>query len=152
MQGIKNILVPVDFSEASIAAAHFAASLAQAYQAKLYVLRVKAPFPVHGRIAAGSFEDIQKHRMIKEQTELSGVIPAPFKNSIPVEEIHVTGMPVYRVIVEKARELSVDVIVIPSPDRRGWARVFKKNTSAKVMRYAPCSVLGVRSSEGQTKV
>ncbi|NIT52112.1 MAG: universal stress protein, partial [candidate division Zixibacteria bacterium] len=48
---VKNILVPVDFSEAAVFAARYAAALAQDQQARLYVLHVKAPFPVHGRIA-----------------------------------------------------------------------------------------------------
>jgi nucleotide-binding universal stress UspA family protein len=63
---IENILVPVDFSEASTEAAHFAASLAQAHNAGLYVLHVKEPFPVHGRIVAGSLENVQEHRIEKE--------------------------------------------------------------------------------------
>ena len=56
MQTIRNIMVPVNFSEASLVAAEYAASLAQAYKARLYVLHVKEPFPVHGRIVAGSWK------------------------------------------------------------------------------------------------
>jgi len=59
MISIQNILVPVNFSEASQYAAEYAASLAQAHRARLYVLHVKEPFPVHGRIAAGSLENVQ---------------------------------------------------------------------------------------------
>ena len=47
MQTIRNILVPVDFSEASTEAAHFAASLAQAYNARLNVLHVKEKDMLH---------------------------------------------------------------------------------------------------------
>ena len=97
---IQNILVPVDFSEASTNAACFAASLARAYHARLYVLHVKEPFPAHGRIMAGSLEDIRRHRLSKEKKQLTEVIPAKLKNSITVEEIQVTGIPVARVIVE----------------------------------------------------
>jgi nucleotide-binding universal stress UspA family protein len=146
---IQNILTPVDFTKPSLYAARYAASLAQTHKARLYVLHVKEPFPVHGRIVAGSLEDVQKHRMVKEQAELPKVIPAAFKNSIAVEEIQVTGIPVYRVIVEKARQFSVDVIVMASQERRGWARFFRKNIAAQVIRHASCSVFVVRPSEGK---
>ena len=141
---ILNILVPVDFSKSSLYAARYAAFLAQTHNARLYVLHVKEPFPVHGRIVAGSLEDVQKHQIVKEQAELPEVIPAAFKKSIEVEEIQVTGIPVYRVIVEKARQLRVDVIVMASQDHKGWGRVFKKNMIEQVIRNAPCSVFVVR--------
>jgi nucleotide-binding universal stress UspA family protein len=149
---IQNILVPVDFTESSLYAARYAASLAQKHNARLYVLHVKEPFPVHSRIVAGSLEDVQKHLMIKERTDLTKVIPTAFKNSIPVEEIQVTGIPVYRVIVEKARQFSVDVIVLASQDRKGWVRFFKKNIAVQVIRNAPCSVFVVRALKGKADV
>ena len=68
---------------------------------------------------------------------------------IEVEEIQVTGIPVYRVVVEKARQLSVDVIVIALPERKGWVHFFKKNITAQVIRTAPCSVFVVRPPAGE---
>ena len=150
MTRIQNILVPVDFTKSSLYAARYAASLAQTHNARLYVLNVKEPFPVHGRIVAGSLEDVQKHKIIEEQAQLPEVVPAAFKNSIEVEEIQVTGIPVYRVIVEKARQLRVDVIVMASQDRRGWGRIFKKNIISQVIRNASCSVFVVRPAAGET--
>ena len=152
MTRIQNILVPVDYTKSSLYAARYAASLAQTHNARLYVLHVKEPFPVHGRIVAGSLEDVQKHLMIKERANLTKVIPKAFKNSIPVEEIQVTGIPVYRVIVEKAKQFSIDVIVLASQDRKGWVRFFKKNITAQVIRNAPCSVFVVRPPKGKAGV
>jgi nucleotide-binding universal stress UspA family protein len=146
---INTILVPVDFTKPSLYAARYAASLAQTHKARLCVLHVKEPFPVHGRIVAGSLEYVQKHRIAKEQAELPEVIPAAFKNAIEVEEIQVIGIPVYRVIVEKARQFSVDVIVMASQDRKGWRRIFKKNTVKQIIRNAPCSVFVVRPPAGK---
>ena len=149
---IQNILAPVDFSEASLYAAKYAASLAQKHNARLYVLHVKEPFPAHGRIVAGSLEDVQKQLMIKERADLTKVIPTAFKNSIPIEEIQVTGIPVYRVIVEKAKQFSVDIIVLASQDRKGWVRFFKKNLALQVIRNAPCSVFVVRAPKSKADV
>lgn len=145
MINIQNILVPVNFSEASRYAAEYAASLAQAHGARLYVLHVKEPFPVHGRIVAGSLENVQEQRIEKEKTQLSKVIPMKLKRSITVEEIQVTGIPIHRVIIEKARNFSVDVIVMASQNRKGLMRFFKKDITEQVIQDASCSVFVVRS-------
>ena len=147
MTQIQNILVPVDFTKSSLYAAKHAASLAQTCNARLYVLHVREPFPVHGRVVAGSLEDVQQQRITKEQSQLSEVIPAEFKDTIAVEKIQVSGIPVYGVIVEKARQLNVDVIVMASQERKGWAQFFKKNITAQVIRNSPCSVFVVKPTE-----
>jgi len=149
MINIQNIMVPVDFSEASQYAAEYAASLAQAHTARLYVLHVKEPFPVHGRIVAGSLENVQEHRIENEKTQLSKIIPMKLKNSISVEEIQVSGIPIQRVIIEKARNLNVDVIVMASQNRTGLMRFIKKDITAQVMQNAPCSVFMVRRPQNQ---
>jgi nucleotide-binding universal stress UspA family protein len=146
---IQNILVPVDFSEASTNAACFAASLARAYHARLYVLHVKEPFPAHGRIMAGSLEDIRRHRRSEEKKQLIEVIPGKLKNSINVEEIQVTGMPVARVIVEMARKLRVDVIVIASQAPMGLMRFVKKDLAQEVLQDALCSVFVIGNRRGK---
>jgi nucleotide-binding universal stress UspA family protein len=146
MNIIRNILVPVSFSEASLYAAKYAAGLAQVHKARLYVLHVKEPFPVHGRIVAGSLENVQMHHIEKEKAQLSRVIPLELKNSIAVQEIQVTGMPVERVIVETARNLRADVIVISPPNRKDRMRFFKKkDINEQVIQDAPCSVFVIRN-------
>ena len=142
---IRNILVPLDFSEASRNAAHFAASLAQLHHARLYVLHVKAPFPVHGRIMGGSLEDVHKQHIHKEKVRLAQVIPTNLKEGITVEEIQVTGMPFDRVIVEMARKLGVDVIVMAWQAPKGLMRFLKKDLAQQVLQNAPCSVFVLRS-------
>ncbi|MBW2488647.1 MAG: universal stress protein [Deltaproteobacteria bacterium] len=150
MISIQNILVPVDLTQAAGHVAQYAAALAQAHQARLFVLHVKAPYPVHGRIAAGALEHVQNQRSRKQQTELSELIPDGIKDSIAVEEIQVTGFPMARVIVEKARELEIDVIVIPAQRPKGWLRFFRENVIQRVIRDAPCSVLVVRRPQDPT--
>lgn len=145
---IRNILVPVDFSEASLYAARYAASLAQVHQARLYLLHVKEPYPAHGRIVAGSLENVQKHNIEKEKSQLSTVIPLRLKNSIAVQEIQVTGMPVHRVILENARNLGVDVIVMAAPHRDRLMRFFKpKDMAEQIIQDAPCSVFVIRNPQ-----
>ena len=142
---IQNILAPLDFSEASTNAVHLAATLAQAHNARLYIVHVQAPFPVHGRIMAGLGEDVQQHRIHKAKDQFEQVLPAKLKNSIAVEEIQVTGMPLARVIIETARKFSVDLIVIASQAQRGFMRFFKNDLAQQILQHAPCSVFVIRN-------
>ena len=147
---IQNILVAVDLTETAVYAAHCAAILAQAHQARLFVLQVKAPYPVHGRIAAGALEHVQNQRTQKEKVKLAELIPDSVKDSITVKEIQLTGTPVARVIVEKAGELDVDLIVMPVQKPQRWMRFFKENVLQRVIQDAPCSVLAVHRPPGKT--
>ena len=96
-------------------------------------------------------EHVQRQRNYMEHNALSGLIPDSVKNSIAVEYIQVTGLPMARVIVEKARRLDVDVIVLPAQRPRGWLRFFKENVLQRVIQNAPCSVFVVRDPQNQDK-
>ena len=129
-------------------ASRYAAFLAQAHKARLYVLHVEEPYPAHGRIVAGSLEDVQMHHIEKEKTQLSKLIPPELKNSITIQEIQVTGMPVERVIIETARNLGIDVVVMAPPERKGWIRFFKKKgITEQIIHDAPCSVFVIRNHQ-----
>ena len=141
---IKNILVPVDFSDKSNRAAEFGASLAVAHKARLYLLHVTDPIPNIGRIGAGFTEAVRQTNIPEKLVKLSEIISIGVKETIPVEEIHIAGTPVHQVILEKARGLEVDVIVMPAPGPKGLGSFLKKNVAALVMQQTPCHVLFVK--------
>lgn len=144
MFAIQIILVPVDFSAKSNRAAEIAASLAVKHNAKLYLLYVTDTIPNIGRIGAGFHEAVQQAKIPQKLAQLSEIVSRGIKKTIPVEEIHIAGTPVHQVIVQKARGLAVDVIVMPAPDPRGLGSFLKKNVAALVLQHAPCHVLLVR--------
>lgn len=144
MTSIQTILVPIDFSDKSLNAAEFAASLAQAHKAKLYLLHVTDPIPNIGRIGAGFQEAVQQINIPEKLAQLSNIISQKIKEEISVDEIQIAGTPVHQVIVAKARDLGVDVIIMPAPGPRGMGSFFKKNVSTLVMQHAPCHLLFVR--------
>lgn len=144
MTSIQTILVPVDFSDKSNHAAQFAASLVMEHKARLYLLHVTDPIPNIGRIGAGFHEAVQQANIPEKLAKLSEIISQAIKETIPVEEIHIVGTPVHQVILEKAKGLSVDVIVMPAPGAKGLGSVFKKNVAALVFQQTPCHVLFIK--------
>lgn len=143
MISIQGILVPVDFSEESILAAKFAVSLAREYKTKVYVLHVSEPVPafVHQYVP----EEIRQNGMNQLRDDLSRVIPCDLKESLSVEEILEIGRPVHHIIVKKAQELGVDVIIIATHGRTGLAHGLLGSVAEHVIRYASCPVFVIRN-------
>ena len=144
MFSIQNILAPVDFSDNSDRAAVWAASLAAKHSAKLYLLHVTDPIPNIGRIGAGFQEAVQQSKIPEKLARLPEIIPQEIRETVLVEEIHISGTPVHRVIVEKASDLGVDLIVLPAPGPKGFGSFLKKNVAALVLKQAPCHVLIIK--------
>jgi nucleotide-binding universal stress UspA family protein len=73
------------------------------------------------------------------------VIPKSVKDDIEAEEILEEGAPIHHTIVEKAKELGVDVIVVATHGRTGLARVLLGSVAEHVIRHVPCPVFVVRN-------
>jgi universal stress protein A len=142
---IEGVLVPVDFSKQSILATKFAASLAQEYNSKLYLMHVREHLPIYVQTEFTDYEAFQKRRNEEDKTELSRIIPQAIKEMIPVEEILEFGSPAHHAIVKTARELDVDLIVIATHGRTGLSHVMLGSVAEHVIRHAPCPVFVVRN-------
>lgn len=145
MIAIERILVAVDFSKESNLAAKFAVSMAKEYRARLYVLHVYDPLPEYDYL----HEDYNKKRMEQLQEELSSLIPDKVKAGLEVQEILVEERAVHHTIVEKAKELGVEVIVIATHGRTGLAHVLVGSVAEHVVRYAPCPVFVIRNPKNK---
>jgi universal stress protein A len=144
MISIQGVLVPVDFSKESLLAAKFGASMAEEYKTRLYVLHVMEPIHPSLRGYIADFEAFQQKMIAQAREDLENVIPKSVKDRIPVECILEMGNPTY-VIVEKAKELGVDVVVIATHGRTGLAHVMLGSVAEKVIRHAPCPVFVIRN-------
>jgi universal stress protein A len=143
MVAIEGILAATDFSQESTLAIKFAVSLAQEYKTKLYLLHVFDPLPQYYYL----LEDYRKKRKDKLKEELPRVIPDRLKETVDVEEILEEGLPVHHFIVEKAKELGVDLIVLATHGRTGLAHVLLGSVAEPVIRHAPCPVFVVRNPQ-----
>lgn len=144
MISIEGVMVPIDFSKDSVLAAKFAASMAEEYKTKLYVLHVMEPVHPSVRAYIADFNEFQERALREAKEDLLKVVPRAVKERIEVEEILEIGLPHF-VIVEKAKELGVDVIVIATQGRSGLAHVLLGSVAEKVIRHAPCPVFVVRN-------
>ncbi len=133
----KTILVPLALSGSSHAALVAARNLARESQARLVLLHV-----VQLNIA-GEERGIQRTRLLNELCrdaefqlqQLADCLCDPVTTEILVCE----GRPA-EAIVETAKRLQANTIVMCTHGCRGWLKWLHRNTALKVMRQAPCTI------------
>jgi nucleotide-binding universal stress UspA family protein len=137
---LRSILVPVDFSESSLAALAHALSLARQHKAQLTLLHVIEPF--HADMFLDTAQ-VQRAARAAAHEQL-GTLADATKRAWPRtgRELR-TGHPV-TVITALAKRTNADLVIVGTHGRTGLKRAFLGSVAERVVRHAPCSVLVVR--------
>lgn len=140
---IRRILCPVDLSDTSLRALQHAAALAGWYDALLTALYVDTALPIeHADFAFAPAQVLETNGSsgALEQVRMFAGRAAPVTNvGVAVEaSTHVEGA-----ILEAARALPADLIVMGSHGRSGVPRLFLGSVAERVLRAAPCPVMVV---------
>jgi nucleotide-binding universal stress UspA family protein len=138
------ILVPVDFSAASLEGLRFGLSLAHAFDAKVTVLHVVEPPGPMARLESDvhTYERKLRGGAKLHLDELHLEVGQPRDG---FETAAATGA-AYHEIVETARRDAFDLIVMASIGRSGLPDLLLGSVAERVVRHAPCSVLVVRAA------
>jgi nucleotide-binding universal stress UspA family protein len=137
---LKKILVPVDFSDCSKKALQYAITFAKQFGGELILLHVIEPYPFVPEMASYDFENV--YDSSQDLQVFQNVIDKAIPSSISIR----TGAPHVK-IVEAARGLGADLIIISTHSHKSLDRMFLGSTTEKVVRSAPCPVLTVREHE-----
>lgn len=137
------ILVPTDFSELSLKAVEAAVVLAKRFNAEVELVHVlePPPFPEFGYAHIPIKEGGLRHAAEAKFEKLRERIPA-LKELVKYTPVR-TGNAPYE-IVQTARQLNADLIVIGTHGRTGLKRLALGSTAEKVVRHAHCPVLVLR--------
>ena len=135
----ENVLLATDGSEWSAGAERIAVALCAEHEAHLHILSAISTPGEAGWM--GKPNDIEAERKTDETIQRLEKIAADAGVACTG---HIrSGDDPYEVIVESARDLSSDAVVMGRKGRRGLARLMLGDATAKVIGYAPCSVLVV---------
>jgi universal stress protein A len=145
--GLKKILVPVDLSPLSKKAFKYALRLAQQFGTELALLHVvepTAPATFDGGAFVPSYIDEVPP---KAEKELRKLINLAHNAEVPkARSLFCQGIASHE-IVEEAKALNVDLIVMATHGYTGWKHFCIGSTAERVVRAAPCPVLVVRDKE-----
>jgi nucleotide-binding universal stress UspA family protein len=145
MLEIKLIVCPIDFSEFSIRAYHYAVSLAEHYRAKLVAQHIVELWRYPYADYAASQGDYQEFwRALREGGEerLREFVKKHTHDEIQPELLVHEGIAADS-ILSFAQARKADVIVMGTHGRRGFDRLVLGSVTDRVMRTAPCPVLAI---------
>lgn len=144
---IRNILVPVDFSEHSRKALRYARPFAEQFGAQLTLLHVIEPIvlPVDIAYVPAAPIEIDEQRMADARTQL-GLIAKELGATVPVESAVRLGR-AWKEITDAARQKHMDLLIIATHGYTGLKHALLGSVAEKIVRHAPCPVLVVRPEE-----
>ena len=145
---IRNLLVPIDFSAASLEAVEEALPLLRLFGADLHLVHVSEPDYPLVNMAAIPLILPESEIRCRVQRRLQRVA---HKYSIQLrrENIHVLRGRPFEEICHLARERSIDLIVMSTRGNAGLKRLALGSTAEHVVRYSPCPVLVMHPVDGR---
>lgn len=150
MMTIRRVLVATDFSEASNAALTYGRELAGRFGATLHVLNVVQEIYVDilgAENYVGIAPDFQQQIEDDARARLKELVVDRDQSGPSITPVVVTASAPAFVIVGYAREQVIDLIVMGTHGRGGFAHLLLGSVAEQVVRLAPCPVLTVRHPE-----
>jgi nucleotide-binding universal stress UspA family protein len=146
MTTMKRILVPVDFSDASLRALDYAVELSRQLKAQLVVLHAVEPvyYPsleaTYGiGVDLGNVYDQVEQGARARLARLAGEIRA---RRVKVRTLLVHGT-AHQVILDSAAKLKANLMIMSTHGRTGLSRALLGSVAEKVLRAATCPVVTV---------
>ncbi len=144
MPEIKNILFPVDFTEASEKVVPYARLLAEKFGAKLYVVFVVEDLMRYAGfyVPHAALEKLEKELFEGAQKRMETFLEENLSGLSEVEPLILSGE-VAEKICQAAREKDIDLIIMGTHGRQGLEKALFGSVAEKVVKTAPCPVLTV---------
>jgi nucleotide-binding universal stress UspA family protein len=148
----RNILVPVDFSQCSMAGLKYAALFARAFDARLLLFH--ALFPPNpmlvDRMSANLPLDLDATRRMNAQLEMEALTQLYFLRGVACGTEIRTGYAIQEICA--AIELgNIDLVITSTHGETGLKHALIGSVAEHVVRYAHCSVVVVPSRETHSK-
>jgi nucleotide-binding universal stress UspA family protein len=139
---VKKILIPTDGSDYSMRAAEYGISIAKMMKADVMVVYVMDTVVLDlSKTAEG--QDIEKELKQDGQRYINYILGLAAKEGVKAASLLAKGRPVEQ-IVNLAKGLNMNLIVMGTYGRRGAERILIGNVAERVIEYASCPVLVVK--------
>ena len=140
---IRQILVPIDFSEMSIGTIEPATNLAKRFDASVHLVHVHwFDYPAGFTALPGPVPPWSTVQEEVERSLTARLQEVASKFELPPANCHLcTGAPVFDEISRLAQELPADLIVTSTHGYGGVKHFFLGSTAERLVQHAPCPVL-----------
>ena len=147
---VKNILFATDFSEASMKAFPYAASLAQKFGASIFACHVITPTSLATATpqSAPYFYEAEFETAI---TELDNILHSPQLEGIKTKALLPSGI-LDDVLLEEIKQNHIDLVIAGTHGRTGLRRLLLGSAVEGICRVATCPVLTVGPDHPPSKI
>ena len=151
MKPFQRIVMATDFSEASIPAWKRALLMAKENRAALLVVHAYEPpnMAQAAAVAPGIYEEWDRNVRASANKKLDLLVIEAQKAGVNATRIVEAGN-ADESIVKAAGDYEADLIIMGTPGRKGFSRIFLGSVASRVIAAAPCAVLTVRLPEEPT--
>lgn len=146
LRKLKKILVPIDFSEPSLKALRYAVPFAEEFGATISLVHIREPIPYPVDITNISSPSVPGIEEAEAKRKLYDLAYHEIEELVPID-VHVRSGKAPDEIVNLAKALETDLIIIATHGYKGVMHFVMGSTAEKVVRHAPCPVLVVREKE-----
>ena len=146
LRKLKRILVPIDFSGPSLKALRYAVPFAEQFGATISLVHVREPIILPPDLPNASSVPLMAMQEEEARKKLYDLGYREIEELVPLD-IHVCSGKPAEEIVNLARGLEADLIIIATHGYKGLMHLVMGSTAEKVVRSAPCPVLVVRETE-----
>lgn len=142
---IRKILYATDFSRHATHGFQYAITLSKHFQARMTILHaISLPptipaDPTGGVALTDYFEELEE----ESKARLQEMLDQTRNHGVEAETLLVDGAP-HKVILQEAKRLGVDLIVVGTHGRKGVEHLLLGSTAEKIVRQSPVPVLVVR--------
>lgn len=143
---LKKILAPIDFSDCSKKALQYAIPLAKQHEATITLLYVVPTNYAVGEYGGIDYTSLEAQMRTSGETQLRALAANEVRGEVASDTLIRAGSPATE-ILEAARSLPADLIVISTHGRTGLKHVLLGSVAEHVVRRAPCPVLVLRERE-----
>ncbi len=145
MATYNNILLAVDLHPSyDEYTAKRAVDFAKERDAKLYIIHCVEGIHAYG--AAQGYQLIMEVEQQIEQEATRALSDLAQKYGIPSDRQIIANGPAQKVVIEKAKSLNVDLIIVGGHGRHGISLLLG-STADGIMHHAQCDVLAIRAKE-----
>ena len=152
---VKRILVPSDFSESAEQALANAFSIAKIHNAEITLLHIVTVYEDDPYSQRQTFPDLKEYyHQLEERADdqCRKVLSSHVIKGIQVEYAIRRGFSPYEEILTFASEQNIDLIAMGTHSRKPFAHFFIGSVAENVVHHAPCPVLTVHISAGNTRI
>lgn len=137
----KHILISTDGSDLAQKGVAHGLALAKAIGSKVSVVTVSQPYPLQTAATVESWTTAQTNHA---EAALGTVATAARAQDVEIHSRQITNDSPAEAIVDAAKTLGCDLIVMASHGRRGVSRLLLGSQTAEVVSHSPVPVLVVR--------